>query len=267
MNCEDASGPPEAADILPPPPASPPPAGWGQGAQWFQTTHWSVVLQANGDGHTAQSALEKLCRDYWYPLYLYVRRDGHDATDAEDLTQGFFEHLLRGDRLRQADQSRGRFRTFLLAALKNFLCDARDHRSRIKRGGRHTFVSWDAEEAEARFAAEAADSASPDVLFDRRWAAVTVERVQQRVREEFHAAGKAALHDALTRHADEDEPTYEEIARQLGTTEAAVKAAAHRLRLRLRERLWEEVAQTVSSPQEMKAELGLILEAAAREGT
>jgi RNA polymerase sigma factor (sigma-70 family) len=234
--------------------------------KWFTTTHWSVVMSANGEGEVAREALEELCVSYWYPLYLYVRRQGFDATEAEDLTQGFFEHLLQRDRLGRADGSKGRFRTFLLAAIQNYLNDCRDHAQRVKRGGRHTIISWDAQDAESRYAMEPADEVTPEVQFDRRWAAVTLGRVRERMRSEFHAAGKGSMYDLLSAHADGREFSYEEIAGRLNTTEVAVKSAAHRLRQRLREVLWEEVAQTVSSPQEMEMELRTLVELAAAEG-
>jgi RNA polymerase sigma-70 factor (ECF subfamily) len=232
---------------------------------WFKTTHWSVVLSARGEGEPARESLERLCSEYWYPLYAYVRRQGFDQFEAEDLTQGFFEHLLQRDRLGRADRNKGRFRTFLLAALQNFLNDHRDHSRRVKRGGRHTIVSWDAQEAEARYLLEPADEVTPEILFDRHWAAITLNRVRERIRSEFQAGGKEMMYDLLSAHADGREMSYEEIAGRLDTTEAAVKSTAHRLRQRLREVLWEEVAHTVSSPQELQLELRALVGLAAAE--
>lgn len=234
--------------------------------KWFTTTHWSIVLAAGGEGEKARTSLERLCATYWYPLYAYVRRRGFDPADAEDLTQGFFVHLLQQNRLRRADTSRGRFRTFLLAAMQNFLNDHRDYVGRVKRGGRQTIVSWDAHGAESRYALEPQDQITPEVLFDRRWAVLTLNRVREQLQAEYHAAGKGGIYDLLSADVDGAELSYEEIALRLGTSESAIKSAAHRLRQRLREVLWEEVAQTVSSPDEMQMELRTLVAAAAAEG-
>jgi RNA polymerase sigma factor (sigma-70 family) len=234
---------------------------------WFTTTHWSVVLAATDPTDTsARTAMEELCNRYWYPLFAYIRRQGTDATEAEDLTQGFFEHLLQRERLAQANQSRGKFRTFLLAALQNYLNDQRDRSRRVKRGGRATIVSWDAQEAEQRYRLEPVDNVTPEVMFDRRWAVTTLARVRQRVREEFHANGKGDLYDLLHSHSEGENLSYEEIARRLETTDSAVKSAAHRLRMRLRDLLWEEVAQTVSTPDELEQELRNLVTLAVVEG-
>jgi len=238
----------------------------GTAQSWFQTTHWSVVLSARGEGRSAEESLEKLCSNYWYPLYAYVRRQGFNPFEAEDLTQGFFEHFLRKDRFALADSSKGRFRTFLLAALRNFLNDARDHANRAKRGGGHVIISWDAQEAENRYLTEPAHDVTPELLYDRRWAATTVNRARQRVRAEFQEGGKGSLHDLLSDPVDGRELSYEEIAGRLDTTESAVKSTAHRLRQRFRQVLWEEVAQTVASPQDMDAELRALASLAAQEG-
>jgi RNA polymerase sigma-70 factor (ECF subfamily) len=224
------------------------------------------LAAADPGDQTAGNAMEELCSRYWYPLYAYVRRQGTSAEEAEDLTQGFFEHLLRRERLAQANQARGKFRTFLLAALQNFLNDQRDHSNRIKRGGRTTIVSWDAQEAEQRYRLEPMDNATPEVLFERRWAATTLGRVRQRVREEFHSNGKGLLYDLLHKDDEGENLSYEEIARRLNTTVSAVKSAAHRLRLRLRDLLWEEVAQTVSTAEEVEQELRNLVTLAALEG-
>jgi RNA polymerase sigma-70 factor (ECF subfamily) len=225
-----------------------------------------VLLARGGESTNAREALDLLCGTYWYPLYVYIRRQGFDPVEAEDLTQGFFEHLLRRNRIGQADRTKGRFRTFLLAALQNFLNDHRDHIRRVKRGGRHTIISWDAQEAEERYHLEPVDEITPEVLYDRRWAAIIFSRVRERVRSEFYGSGKGALYDLLSAHAETRELSYEQIAQRLSTTEMAVKTAAHRLRQRLRDVLWEEVAHTVGSPQDMQAELRALVALAAAEG-
>jgi RNA polymerase sigma-70 factor (ECF subfamily) len=220
----------------------------------------------NGATEEAREALERLCAIYWYPLYAYVRRQGFNASEAEDLTQSFFEHLLQRGRLGRADPAKGRFRTFLLAGMQNFLNDHRDYNGRIKRGGGKTIVSWDAQEAEGRYRLEPVDEVTPEILFDRRWAATTFRRVRERVRNDFLKSGKGPLYDLLTAHGEERELSYEEIAERLGMTVTAVKSAAHRLRGRLREILWEEVAHTVTSPQDMNTELRAFVALAGAEG-
>ena len=138
---------------------------------WFDTTHWSVVVAAGHDSSPgAQEALEKLCHTYWYPLYAYVRREGYSADDAQDLTQGFFARFLEKDYLAQVDREKGKFRSFLLAALRHFLSDERDRARAVKRGGGQILLSRDAEEAEDRYQREPADELSPERIFERRWA-------------------------------------------------------------------------------------------------
>jgi len=233
-----------------------PPAGW------FKTTHWSVVLAAGHDETQVRTdALERLCGDYWYPLYAYTRRRGYPPQDAADLTQGFFERLLRGGLLRDADPSRGRFRSFLLGALKHFLSDERDRATAAKRGGGRIMVSWDAQSAEGRYGLEPTDNQSPDSLFERSWAVMTLERVVERVRQEYAHAGKRDLfeHLKLFLWGELDVANYGELAQRLGMTEAAVKMAATRLRQRCREALRTEVANTVATPGEVEGELGYLI--------
>jgi len=224
----------------------------------FATTHWSVVLSAQDKGspHTAQ-ALERLCRTYWYPLYAYARRAGHPPADAEDLTQGFFARLLEKDYLKLAAREKGRFRTFLLVSFKRFSANEWNHQHAQKRGGFAPFVSIEQELAESRFAAEPAHQLQPDVLFDRQWAVSLIDRVMERLREEYLASGRArlfeCLHGCLAR--DESALSYAEIAAHLHLTEAAVKMAVHRLRGRYREILRAEIAHTVSAPEEIEEEI------------
>ncbi|MBI3414589.1 MAG: sigma-70 family RNA polymerase sigma factor [Verrucomicrobia bacterium] len=224
----------------------------------FNTTHWSVVLAARGDDTTCvHAALSTLCQAYWYPLYAHVRRRGHDAENARDLTQGFFAQLLARNAVELADPQRGRFRTFLLAALDNFLHHAHRDAQALKRGGGKETVSLDAQDAEQRFALEPADERSPDREFDRRWALATLERARGRLRHEFALAGKAELFDLLRPHlqGDADGPAYAPIAAQLNLTVGAVKVTVHRLRRRYGELLREEVAQTLANPADAEAEI------------
>ena len=230
--------------------------------RWFTTTHWSVVLAANTDETGVRTdALERLCRDYWYPLYAYVRRRGHDPQDAADLTQGFFERLLQGSFLRDADQARGKFRSFLLGSLKHFLSDQHDRVNAEKRGGGRPLISLDAHLAEGRYGLELTEDQSPDKLFERSWAVMTLERVVEQVRKEYADSGKAELFNGLKLFlwGELDAANYGELAQRLGMTEAALKMAATRLRQRCREVLRSEVANTVSEPEAIEEELRYLI--------
>lgn len=224
----------------------------------FVTTHWSVVMAAGqGDSRQAADALEQLCQTYWYPLYAYVRRQGHKPQDAEDLTQEFFTRFLAKEYFGRADPALGRFRSFLLACLKNFLAEQGRQARRLKRGGGQTIVSWDSRAAEERYGLEPMDPVTPEQLYDRRWALTLLETVLARLGEEQATAGKervfAQLKDCLWGQIHET--SYGEIAERLGMTEGAVKVAVHRLRQRLRDLLREEVAQTVASGEDVDEEL------------
>jgi RNA polymerase sigma factor (sigma-70 family) len=231
---------------------------------WFVTTHWSVVLSAQESGaERSGQALEALCRTYWYPLYGYARRMGHSPADAEDLTQGFFARLLEKDYLKAAAREKGRFRTFLLVALKRFMANEWDRQHAAKRGGFAQVVPIDQTIAESRFASEAAHQVPPDVLFDRQWATTLLERTMARLSEEYLASGRARLFEHLQDCLAKGESalSYSEIAARLNLTEAAVKMAVHRLRGRYREILQQEIAQTVSSREEVEEELRHLFEA------
>jgi RNA polymerase sigma factor (sigma-70 family) len=224
----------------------------------FVTTHWSVVLSARQkDSPHSAAALETLCRTYWYPLYAYVRRQGHSPHDAQDLTQGFFARLLQKDYLQAAAREKGKFRTFLLVALKRFLANEWDREHAQKRGGFAPVVSIDQEDAESRLAAEPAHNLQPDVLFDRQWARTLLERTMTRLRDEYAATGRARLFELLQGCLAKDESAlaYAEIAARLNLTVAAVKMAVRRLRARYREILHAEIADTVASPEEIEEEI------------
>jgi RNA polymerase sigma factor (sigma-70 family) len=224
----------------------------------FATTHWSVVLAAGQDSSpAAREALEKLCRAYWYPLYTFVRRQGQSPEDAQDVTQQFFARFLEKEYFGLADPVRGRFRSFLLAALRNFLAEQHRQAGRLKRGGGKTFVSWDASTAEERFVAEPKDEASPEQIYEKRWALTVLENVLSRLAEEMTSAGKERLFAELKHHlwGDQSGEPYAAIAARLGMTEGALKVAAHRLRQRYRELLREEVAHTVERYEEIDEEL------------
>jgi RNA polymerase sigma-70 factor (ECF subfamily) len=201
--------------------------------------------------------LEKLCRTYWYPLYAFVRRQGHEVEEAQDLTQEFFARLLAKNYLALADPGRGRFRTFLLASLKNFLANEWRRLSRPKRGGGQQFIPLDAETAEGRYSLEPADESSPDKLYEKRWAAILLEQAMDRLREEFSATGRAQLFEELKLWiwGEKNAVSQTEVAKRLSMSEGAVNVAVHRLRRRYRELLREEIAHTVANPVEIEEEL------------
>lgn len=225
--------------------------------EWFLTTHWSVVLNARAaDSQKAKAALESLCRAYWYPLYAFVRRQGQSPHDAEDLIQGFFAQCIEKNYLHTADKQKGRFRSFLLIALKRFLANEWDRARTRKRGGDRQIISLDAEE---RYAAEPADSLTPDKLFERRWALTLLENVLEKLKVEQAAAGRSAIFTELQPVLTSRGTPYADLAKRLGLTESAVKVAVHRLRQRYRELLEAEIANTVSSPSEISEERRYLL--------
>ena len=224
----------------------------------FVTTHWSVVLAA-GDPASPQAsaALETLCRAYWYPLYVYVRRSGHSPPDAEDLTQEFFSRFLQKNAFAEATHERGRFRSFLLTSLKNFLANEYHRGARLKRGGGQSMMSLDWVDGEDRYLAEPMDTATPEALYEQRWALTLLETALARLREEYAATGRGPLFDLLKSCAwgERNAVSYAELAVQLDLTEEAVKKAVQRLRQRYRAMLRSEIAQTVSTVAEVEEEL------------
>ncbi len=228
----------------------------------FATTHWSVVLAAGHDSTPgAAVALESLCRTYWYPLYAYVRRRGHSPVDAQDLTQGFFAALLDGNYLARANRERGRFRTFLLTSINNFLHNENDRATALKRGGGREIVSWEEQAAEGRYALEPAAGLSPEQIYERRWAATLLEQVLARLRQESSLAGRGELFDQLKPHLwrEDDATPYAQLAAPFSMTVAALKVTVHRLRRRYRELLRDEIAQTVTEPAEIEGEIQYLL--------
>jgi RNA polymerase sigma-70 factor (ECF subfamily) len=222
------------------------------------TTHWSVVLSARDPASPRSAeALELLCQTYWFPLYAFVRRRGHDPHTAQDFTQEFFARLLHRDYLKSAAPEKGRFRTFLLVALKHFLANEWDRQRAHKRGGGATLVSIDQELAESRLAAEPAHHLQPDVLFDRHWAMTLLDRTLSRLQGEYLSTGRAKLFELLRgclARGDSALP-YAEIAARLDLTEAAVKMAVQRLRARYRDLLRAEIADTVAAPGQVEEEI------------
>lgn len=236
------------------------------GAAYFVTTHWSVVLTAaRSDTTRAAAALEQLCRGYWHPLYHFVRRRGYAPADAQDLTQEFFARLLARQAVAEANPERGRFRSFLLGSLKNFLADEWDKARAQKRGGGQV-IPLDFASEESRLEREPATPDTPETAYERRWALALLEQVYRRLEEEFRRAGKerqfAVLRVALT--GERSAVPYAELGRQLAMTEAAIKMAVVRLRQRYRASLRESIADTVSGPDEVENELRHLLQVLAR---
>jgi RNA polymerase sigma-70 factor (ECF subfamily) len=229
----------------------------------FNTTHWSVVVSA-GHEFTDQAAvaLERLCQTYWSPLYAYVRRCGHNADSARDLTQGFFAELIEKRRLTHADRERGRFRTFLLSAMQNFLRNEHDRVQTLKRGGGREIISLDQQEAEEHVLHEASKSLTPERLFEKRWASRLIEVVLERLRAEFVADGQADLFDRLEPHlwGDATSVPYAQLADEMNLSLSALKSTTYRLRQRSRELLREEIAHTVATVADIDAEIRQLME-------
>jgi RNA polymerase sigma factor (sigma-70 family) len=223
----------------------------------FVTTHWSVVLAAQGQSPAADEALEKLCRTYWWPLYGFVRRNGHNPEEAQDLTQGFFELLLERHDLNAVRREKGRLRSYLLVSLKNFMAKARRREFAIKRGEGRALVPLEELLARERVGAEPSDSLTADRIFERRWALTLLEQVLTRLESEYRSAGNGRLFECLKDFLS-DEPgqrSQADVATELGMTENAVKQAFHRLRWRYRELLRDEIAQTVAVPGDVEDEM------------
>ena len=230
----------------------------------FATTRWSLVIAGTRFQEGEQQAcdaLAELCRTYWRPSFLFVCRKGHSPEDAQDLTQDFFVMILEGNWLRQADESRGRFRSFLLKSLQNFLSHAAERKQARKRGGDLKFISWDDWMAQApsqtSISEQAIESLPPERLFDLRWAVTVVEQALRRLREECEAKGRRRLFETLSQHlsSERDEVSYADLATRLSLTEAMVKKQLHNLRQRYRWLLRDEVTQTVESPNDVDDEI------------
>jgi RNA polymerase sigma-70 factor (ECF subfamily) len=224
----------------------------------FATTRWSLVAAAGQVGSPqSREALATLCQVYWYPLYAYARRHLPNAHDAQDLTQAFFAELLEKDYLQTADRQRGKFRSFLLTAFKHFLSRERERSRTQKRGGGRSQVSLDFQGGERRYQLEPIDHATPETIYERRWALAILERALARLRQEFADAGKEKLFERLKGALAGEglQESYARIAQELGISEQAVKVAVHRLRRRYQELLRGEIAQTVASPEEVDEEL------------
>jgi RNA polymerase sigma-70 factor (ECF subfamily) len=226
------------------------------GSSQFPTTRWTLVVSAGApDRKEARSALVSLCEGYWYPLYAYLRRRGYPADQAQDFTQDFFMHVLEGRYLDRADPEKGRFRSFLLTSLKFFVADQADRRRAQKRGG-GVVVALDSSSGEERYQREPAHHETPERIFERRWALSVLDRVVEKLREEFVHHGRPEhferLKVFLLGHSD---APYAALAREMNTSEGALKVAIHRLRKRYRELFRQEIADTVADPAEVESEL------------
>jgi RNA polymerase sigma-70 factor (ECF subfamily) len=229
----------------------------------FPTTSWSLVIAAAGSpDDQSKKALASLCERYWYPLYAFIRRQGHEPDQARDLTQDFFVRLLEKNYMGQADQRRGRFRAFLLTAVKHFLLNEADRASAKKRGGEYVILPIEFRGAEQSYQLEPAHDATPEKIFERNWAVALLQTVTDQLQREFVQAGKAkhfeSLKPMLT--GESEGVRYGEIADELGLSEGAVKVAIHRLRRRFRELLRQEVAETVADPRQVDEEIHFLAE-------
>jgi RNA polymerase sigma-70 factor (ECF subfamily) len=232
----------------------------------FSTTHWSVVLGAiQADPEAQVAALERLCQRYWPPVYAFLRQRGHNGHQAEDLTQGFFHFILERQALHRIDPKKGRFRSFLLTSLTNFVHNERDKVQARKRGGRHQIVSLDDSFAESVASFNIADGQPPEALFDRQWALMLVQRVLGELRKEFEERQKLALFDGLQPFltGEPNASDYERLAGDLGMAPDTVKVTLHRLRRRFGELLRNEVAHTVERPEDVETEIRHLLAAIA----
>ena len=229
----------------------------------FITTHWSVVMAAGGkESPAVHEALQRLCQIYWYPIYAYVRRRGYAPEDAEDLTQGFFARLLKRNDFADVRRERGKFRTFLLVAVNNYMSEQRRRDAAAKRGGDDEIISLDAPSAEQRYQLEPHDTTTPEKLYDRRWAFTLLEKARSALAEEYRANGKADLYHQLINlePGAKNLVSLAEIGHRLGKTEGAIKSDVSRLRKRYRELVREEIAQTVASVLDIDDEVRYLFE-------
>ena len=227
----------------------------------FQTTHWSVILAARGTSPEAHTALEKLCRTYWYPLYAFLRREGQSPDDAQDLTQSFFARLIERRDFDRAQREKGRLRSFLLVSLKNFLINEWHRAHAAKRGGHERFIALDELAAEERYALEPADALSADKIYERRWALTLLDCVMTQLESECIAAGNAELFFALKPALTGEDLTRSqaELATRFDMTENALKQALFRLRQRFRGLLRTEIANTVATLDSVEDELRFLI--------
>ena len=235
------------------------------GAQ-FHTTRWTLVIaSAQSQVEGGKTALAELCKLYWYPLYAFARRRGRSPHDAQDLTQGFFMHLLEHRALTHVDRLKGRFRSFLLASFQNYLANELQRARSLKRGGSNQFISLDWEEGETRYRLEPADYLTAEKIYEARWAMTLLHHVMEQLRKQYAAQGKGAIFEelqAFVRFGDESRvPSYDEVARRMGIGIPAVKTLIHRLRKQYTTILREEVGRTVSDPADIDVEIHSLCDA------
>lgn len=235
------------------------------GDKGFRTTRWSLVVAA-GDSRSPdyRRALEELCGAYWYPVYAFIRRSGQDPDAAQDLAQGFFAQLLEKRTLKAADQERGRFRSFLLTALKFYLSNEQQRERAQKRGGGRAPIPLDAATAEKHYSLEPVQEHTPETLFERRWALALLERSLDRLREELKRSASPERSLRLMGCLTSDDGRYKQLAAELGMSESAVKVAVHRMRRRFGKLLREDVAHTVEGPEKVEEELRHLFEVIGR---
>jgi RNA polymerase sigma factor (sigma-70 family) len=223
----------------------------------FTTTHWSVVLEAQGESPAAQQALEKLCRTYWRPIFAFLRRQGLRPDEAEDITQGFFAELLERRSLEAVRKEKGRLRSFLLGGLKYFLANEQRRAMAVKRGKGQRPIPLEEFRADDRIELESTDPMTAEMIYERRWALTVLERVLSRLKDEYHSAGNATLFDSLKELLPDEpgSPSQAEIANRLGMTENAIRQAFYRFRQRYQAILREEIANTVATPGDIEDEL------------
>ncbi|MDA1260898.1 MAG: sigma-70 family RNA polymerase sigma factor [Planctomycetota bacterium] len=233
------------------------------GSPRFTTTRWSLVARASTPSPAADIAFGELLECYWYPLYAFLRRSGLEDADACDAVQGFMLQALQGGRWKGASEDRGRFRSYLLGALKHFIANEARHARAARRGGNQTHVTLDFARGEQRWSAAPAEAETPEAAFERAWARELVARARARLADETRARGRGRLHDELEDTLDGGDGSRSHAVRAaaLGTTEGAIKVAVHRLRRRLAELVREEVAQTVAGASDVEAELNLLFTA------
>ena len=227
------------------------------GAAAFATTHWSVVLEAQGESPAAQEALEKLCRTYWRPIYGFVRRQGAGTEDAEDLTQGFFALLLERRDLNTVRREKGRLRSYLLTSVKHFLTDESRHAMAVKRGKGQQLIPLEEIRERERIDFERSDKFTADQIYERRWAFTVLEQVMTRLRDEYRSAGNLRFFDQMKKMLmdEPDRPSQAQLASEFDMTENAVKQAFYRFRQRYQTLLREEISHTVGTPGDIEDEL------------
>jgi RNA polymerase sigma-70 factor (ECF subfamily) len=228
----------------------------------FHTTRWSVILSAgNAEGAAGRDALAQLCRDYWQPVYVFVRRSGHDAESARDLTQEYFARLIEREYLEGVRPGIGKFRSFLLTSVKNFLANHRRDAAALKRGGGVVPISLDGEDAERTYRLQPRDERTPEQAYERQWAQRTIERARKRLGREMHEIGKGQQFEVAAGHLGGGrEPwSYDRISETLGVSQDAAKMMVSRLRRRFGRVLRDEISQTVESEADVEAEVRYLL--------